>query len=336
MPQRRRAGRLVVPQHAAPADKMLLERSAIEELSHHADPWRVLRILSEFVEGFDALNDVGPAVTVFGSARTKPSDPYYTYGRQLGAALARRGFAVITGGGPGMMEAVNRGCQEAGGLSVGCNIELPHEQELNAYVDLGVEFRYFFVRKNMFVKYARGFVIFPGGLGTLDELFESLTLAQTGKSEHFPTVLYVTASWDALGRGAAPGATGLGAFKAAVRRGVHVARMSNQAHPAGLPSPPPAEIDWAFVDQLKASGVEVKPIPGVPDLMHHKYVVRDAGTPAAAVLTGSANWTNDSWNREENVIFTVASPNVAATFTQNFEELWQNPVAADSGRISST
>jgi uncharacterized protein (TIGR00730 family) len=198
MPQRRRAGRLVVPQHAAPADKMLLERSAIEELSHHADPWRVLRILSEFVEGFDALNDVGPAVTVFGSARTKPNDPYYTYGRQLGAALARRGFAVITGGGPGMMEAVNRGCQEAGGLSVGCNIELPHEQELNAYVDLGVEFRYFFVRKNMFVKYARGFVIFPGGLGTLDELFESLTLAQTGKIEHFPIVLFGTEYWSGL------------------------------------------------------------------------------------------------------------------------------------------
>jgi uncharacterized protein (TIGR00730 family) len=177
---------------------MLLERSAIEELSHHADPWRVLRILSEFVEGFDALNAVGPAVTVFGSARTPHTDPYYALGRTLGAALARRGFAVITGGGPGMMEAVNRGCQEAGGLSVGCNIELPHEQELNAYVDLGVEFRYFFVRKTMFVKYARGFVIFPGGLGTLDELFESLTLAQTGKIEHFPIVLFGTSYWTGL------------------------------------------------------------------------------------------------------------------------------------------
>jgi uncharacterized protein (TIGR00730 family) len=198
MSDRRRAGRLVVPQRAAPADKMLLERSAIEELSHHADPWRVLRILSEFVEGFDALNDVGPAVTVFGSARTKPDDPYYALGRSLGAALARRGFAVITGGGPGMMEAVNRGCHEAGGLSVGCNIELPREQELNPYVDLGVEFRYFFVRKNMFVKYARGFVIFPGGLGTLDELFESLTLAQTGKIEHFPIVLFGTEYWSGL------------------------------------------------------------------------------------------------------------------------------------------
>ena len=174
---------------------MLLERSTIEELAHHADPWRVLRILSEFVEGFDALNEVGPAVTVFGSARATPDDPYYAAGRTLGAALARRGFAVITGGGPGIMEAVNRGCQEAGGLSVGCNIELPDEQELNAYVDLGVEFRYFFVRKNMFVKYARGFVIFPGGLGTLDELFESLTLAQTGKIEHFPIVLFGTEYW---------------------------------------------------------------------------------------------------------------------------------------------
>jgi uncharacterized protein (TIGR00730 family) len=182
----------------APADKALLERSAIEELSHHADPWRVLRILSEFVEGFDALNEVGPAVTVFGSARAKRSDPYYKPGVALGAALARRGFAVITGGGPGIMEAVNKGCHDAGGLSVGCNIELPHEQSMNKYVDLGVEFRYFFVRKNMFVKYARGFVIFPGGLGTLDELFESLTLAQTGKIEHFPIVLFGTSYWAGL------------------------------------------------------------------------------------------------------------------------------------------
>src|SRR5260370_14232255 len=161
IPAPRRAGRLVVPSRQAPADKALRERSATEELSHHADPWRVLRILSEFVEGFDALGEVGPAVTVFGSARSKPDDRYYEDGVKLGAALARRGFAVITGGGPGIMEAVNKGCHEAGGLSVGCNIELPHEQSLNKYVDLGVEFRYFFVRKNMFVKYARGFVIFP-------------------------------------------------------------------------------------------------------------------------------------------------------------------------------
>src|SRR5947209_1577518 len=198
MSDRRRAGRLVVPSVQAPADRALLERSAIEELSHHADPWRVRRILSQFVEGFDALNEVGPAITVFGSARSHPNDPYYRAGMKLGDALARRGFAVITGGGPGIMEAVNRGCHEAGGLSVGCNIELPHEQSLNKYVDLGVEFRYFFVRKNMFVKYARGFVIFPGGFGTLDELFESLTLAQTGKIEHFPIVLFGTPYWSGL------------------------------------------------------------------------------------------------------------------------------------------
>jgi uncharacterized protein (TIGR00730 family) len=198
MSDRRRAGRLVVPTRQAPADRALLDRDAIEELSHHADPWRVLRILSEFVEGFDALGEVGPAVTVFGSARSKPNDPYYKAGVKLGAALARRGFAVITGGGPGIMEAVNKGCHDAGGLSVGCNIELPSEQSLNRYVDLGVEFRYFFVRQNMFVKYARGFVIFPGGIGTLDELFESLTLAQTGKIEHFPIVLFGKSYWRGL------------------------------------------------------------------------------------------------------------------------------------------
>src|ERR1700716_1445723 len=198
MAERRRAGRLVVPSQQAPADKALLERDAIEELSHHADPWRVLRILSEFVEGFDALGEVGPAVTVFGSARSKPNDRYYKDGVKLGAALAPRGVAGGTGGGPGFLEAVNKGCHEGGGLSVGCNIELPHEQSLNKYVGLGVEFRYFFVRKNMFVKYARGFVIFPGGIGTLDELFESLTLAQTGKIEHFPIVLFGKSYWDGL------------------------------------------------------------------------------------------------------------------------------------------
>ncbi len=196
---RRRAGRLVVPSQRPPADRALLERAhELDELTLHADPWRVLRIMSEFVEGFDALADLGPAVTVFGSARVDPSDPLYELGRATGRALAKRGFAVITGGGPGIMEAVNRGCKEAGGLSVGCNIELPHEQDLNPYVDLGVEFRYFFVRKTMFVKYARGFVIFPGGFGTLDELFESLTLAQTGKIEHFPVILFGSDYWNGL------------------------------------------------------------------------------------------------------------------------------------------
>src|SRR5712692_4565906 len=200
MAERRRAGRLIVPREKPPADRVVLERDTFEELEHHADPWRVLRIVSEFVEGFDALAEVGPAVTVFGSARMPTDHPLYESGRQLGAAIARRGFAVITGGGPGVMEAVNRGCKEAGGLSVGCNIELPHEQQLNDYVDLGIEFRYFFVRKMMFVKYARGFVIFPGGFGTLDELFESLTLAQTGKIEHFPVVLFDRSYWNGLVR----------------------------------------------------------------------------------------------------------------------------------------
>ena len=198
MAERRRAGRLIVPRERPPADRVVLERDTFEELTHHADPWRVLRIVSEFVEGFDALAEVGPAITVFGSARISNDHPLYESGRQLGGAIARRGLAVITGGGPGIMEAVNRGCKEAGGLSVGCNIELPHEQQLNDYVDLGIEFRYFFVRKMMFVKYARGFVIFPGGFGTLDELFESLTLAQTGKIEHFPIVLFDRSYWNGL------------------------------------------------------------------------------------------------------------------------------------------
>jgi uncharacterized protein (TIGR00730 family) len=203
LPDRRRAGRLVVPRARPPADRTFLEsgddeRSLFDDLQLHSDPWRALRILSEFVEGFDALADIGLAVSVFGSARTDPGDPLYEAARQTGAALARKGLVVITGGGPGIMEAVNRGAKEAGGLSVGCNIELPHEQKLNDYVDLGIEFRYFFVRKTMFVKYARGFVIFPGGFGTLDELFESLTLAQTGRIEHFPIVLFGRDYWSGL------------------------------------------------------------------------------------------------------------------------------------------
>jgi uncharacterized protein (TIGR00730 family) len=200
MSERRRAGRLIVPSARPPADRALLEeeQDAYEKLALHTDPWRVLRIVSEFVEGFDALADLGPAITVFGSARVAADNPLYGQGEALGAALARRGFAVITGGGPGIMEAVNKGCKEAGGLSVGCNIELPHEQALNPYVDLGIEFRYFFVRKTMFVRFARGFVIFPGGFGTLDELFESLTLAQTGKIDHFPVVLFGKSYWEGL------------------------------------------------------------------------------------------------------------------------------------------
>jgi uncharacterized protein (TIGR00730 family) len=162
------------------------------------DPWRTLRIMSEFVEGFDALAGLGPAVTVFGSARIGRDHPEYAIGREIGRKLAEQGFAVITGGGPGVMEAANRGCQEGGGISVGCNIELPHEQALNPYCDLGIQFRYFFARKTMFVKYADAFVILPGGFGTLDELFEALTLIQTGKIKHFPVVLVGTDYWRGL------------------------------------------------------------------------------------------------------------------------------------------
>ncbi|MFI5284015.1 MAG: TIGR00730 family Rossman fold protein [Candidatus Dormibacterales bacterium] len=250
----RRAGRLVVPKGQAPADRVLLERSAIEELSHHADPWRVLRILSEFVEGFDALNNVGPAVTVFGSARAQASDSYYSDGVALGAALARRGFAVITGGGPGIMEAVNRGCHEAGGLSVGCNIELPNEQALNQFVDLGVEFRYFFVRKNMFVKYARGFVIFPGGYGTLDELFESLTLAQTGKIEHFPIVLFGTRYWKGL-----------------------LEWLGGEVLSSGGIDPEDLDLVTVTDDPEEAAAMATRPIPGMID----EPLAHDGATPSS-------------------------------------------------------
>jgi uncharacterized protein (TIGR00730 family) len=164
----------------------------------HTDPWRVLRIQSEFVEGFGMLAELPRAVTVFGSARTPVDHPEYELGRELGAALARENFAVITGGGPGTMEAVNRGCQEAGGLSVGLGIELPFEQGLNDWVDLGINFRYFFARKTMFVKYSQAFVCLPGGFGTLDELFEALTLVQTRKVTKFPVVLLGTEYWAGL------------------------------------------------------------------------------------------------------------------------------------------
>ena len=164
----------------------------------HSDPWRVMRIQAEFIEGFGALAELGPAVSVFGSARTKSEDPAYRAAVEVGAGLARAGYAVITGGGPGMMEAANRGCHEAGGTSVGLGIELPHEQGMNDYVDLGVNFRYFFARKTMFVKYSDGFVVMPGGMGTLDELFESITLVQTRKVESFPVVLVGRGYWGGL------------------------------------------------------------------------------------------------------------------------------------------
>jgi len=164
----------------------------------HTDPWRVLRIQSEFVEGFEALAEIPHAVTVFGSARTTESDPEYASARVIGAALANAGYAVITGGGPGVMAAANRGACDADGYSVGLGIELPFEQGLNEWVDLGVNFRYFFARKTMFMKYSQAFVCLPGGFGTMDELFEALTLVQTRKVTQFPIVLFGTAYWQGL------------------------------------------------------------------------------------------------------------------------------------------
>ena len=201
----RRIGRVVLAPTAvehlgralATEDQKLLRRQ-VRPAFLDSDPWRALRILSEFVDGFDALAGIGRAVTVFGSARVQPGEPAYELAREIGRLLAAEGFAVITGGGPGIMEAANLGCQEGGGFSIGLNIELPHEQALNAHVDMGIEFRYFFARKTMFVKYADGFVILPGGFGTLDELFEALTLIQTGKIEHFPVVLVGTEYWRGL------------------------------------------------------------------------------------------------------------------------------------------
>jgi uncharacterized protein (TIGR00730 family) len=162
------------------------------------DPWRVFRIMGEFVEGFDALADLGPAVTIFGSARTKPDNPQYSAAVEVARLLGEAGFTIITGGGPGIMEAGNLGAKLAGVRSVGLGIELPFEQGINQYVDLPIEFRYFFVRKTMFVKYAEGYVIFPGGFGTLDELFESLTLIQTGKIHNFPVILFGSDYWSGL------------------------------------------------------------------------------------------------------------------------------------------
>ena len=178
-------------------DQRLLDTGGASDWVH-TDPWRVLRIQSEFVEGFGLLAELGPAITVFGSARTHRDHPSYDAARRLGGALADAGYAVITGGGPGIMEAANRGAREAGGTSVGLGIELPFEQALNDHVDLGMTFRYFFARKTCFLKYSTGFVGFPGGYGTLDEIFEAVTLIQTGKVTSFPLVLFGTAYWSGL------------------------------------------------------------------------------------------------------------------------------------------
>jgi hypothetical protein len=183
-------------EHSTTDQRLLDTRGASDWV--HTDPWRVLRIQAEFVEGFGLLSEVPRAVCVFGSARTLPDSPEYAAGERLGAALARDGWAVITGGGPGVMEAVNKGTTEAGGISIGLGIELPFEQRLNDWVDIGVNFRYFFVRKTMFVKYSQAFVVLPGGFGTMDELFEALTLVQTGKVTSFPVILYGSAYWQGL------------------------------------------------------------------------------------------------------------------------------------------
>jgi len=181
-------------------DERLLRPPAVDRRAPFTstDPWRVLRILGEFVEGFDTLADIRNAVSIFGSARTQSPEPIYDQCVATARLLAKEGFAIITGGGPGIMEAANRGAQEGGALSVGCNIELPFEQGTNAYVERSINFRYFFVRKTMFVKYATAFVVFPGGYGTLDELFEALTLIQTGKVKYFPVVLFGRAYWGGL------------------------------------------------------------------------------------------------------------------------------------------
>lgn len=179
-------------------------RAAVEQLRESPavtsgrESWRVFRIMGEFVEGFDELTQLGRAVTIFGSARTPPEDPMYQRCVETARLLGEAGFAIITGGGPGMMQAANQGAHEAGVRSVGLNIELPFEQDENPYADLKIDFRYFFVRKTMFVKYAQAFVIFPGGFGTLDELFESLTLIQTGKIRDFPLVLFGSDYWAGL------------------------------------------------------------------------------------------------------------------------------------------
>jgi uncharacterized protein (TIGR00730 family) len=179
-------------------ERLLAREPARPLLDTTTDAWRVFRIMGEFVEGFDTLARLGPAVSIFGSARIKPADPMYEAAEEVGRRLVQEGFAVITGGGPGVMEAANRGASDAGGDSVGCNIELPFEQGMNAWVNIAINFRYFFVRKTMFVKYAEAFVIFPGGFGTMDELFEALTLIQTGKVRDFPIILFGTAYWGGM------------------------------------------------------------------------------------------------------------------------------------------
>jgi uncharacterized protein (TIGR00730 family) len=200
MPRVRRQGPVTLRDKQIPAtttDQRLLDRRGPSDWVH-TDPWRVMRIQAEFVEGFGLLAELGVAVSVFGSARTLPGSPEYELAEEIAAALCHAGYAVITGGGPGIMEAANKGAAEAGGVSVGLGIELPMESGLNDHVNIGIEFRYFFVRKTVFVKYSQAFVVLPGGFGTMDELFEALTLVATGKITRFPIVLVGSAYWSGL------------------------------------------------------------------------------------------------------------------------------------------
>src|SRR5947208_5574064 len=193
---------LISPMAPMPQEQVKEEEHALDRALHFdftlTDPWRVFRIMSEFVEGFDELSHIPPSVAIFGSARTKPDDPVYVAAVETARLLAKAGFGIITGGGPGIMEAGNKGAQEGGNVSIGCNIELPFEQKPNPYLDISLDFRYFFVRKTMFVKYSNAFIIFPGGFGTMDELFEALTLIQTKKVSNFPVILYGAKYWEGL------------------------------------------------------------------------------------------------------------------------------------------
>lgn len=193
---------LISPSEPIPHEQVREEEHAFERALHldftYTDPWRVFRIMSEFVNGFDVLAHIPPSVAIFGSARTLPDDPMYESAVETARLLAKAGFGIITGGGPGIMEAANKGAQEGGNLSIGCNIELPFEQDHNPYLDVALDFRYFFVRKTMFVKYSNAFIIYPGGFGTMDELFEALTLIQTKKVSHFPVILSGSKYWEGL------------------------------------------------------------------------------------------------------------------------------------------
>jgi len=193
---------LISPTEPVPQERVQEEQHALDRALNFdftlTDPWRVFRIMSEFVNGFDALSHIPPSVAIFGSARIQPDHPSYLAAEETARMLARAGFGIITGGGPGIMEAANKGAQEGGSCSIGCNIELPFEQKLNSYIDIALDFNYFFVRKTMFIKYAEAFIIFPGGFGTMDELFEALTLIQTKKVSHFPVILYDSKFWGGM------------------------------------------------------------------------------------------------------------------------------------------